>query len=213
MRITDERRLAWGETLRHRLAAADDMHMILEERADAQEQLDQALSAAVDRVGQEKTQESEALAELEKASEDAGRRARLVAVKLESAQLEGQIDTETYNAVMAAAFPQGAQTIPPQPRDRHDALARIVSALEQHPDADPKSELRQSTTQGQKALEQANERAKKEQSEHKAAHDALEQARHAWDEGYLATKEIVSGVLRSEGRREELPRFFPDLGG
>ncbi len=211
MRITDDLRLSWGEALREALGGLSDLHSIVAERTERQKRLDETLAQAAERVGREETEESDALEALQKASEDALRRARLVALKLETAKLEAGLEHDVFNAVMNAAYPRGVGQIGGSAGERHRALEHIAGALVEHPDVDGDGALRKLATEGMQMLTDANEAAKKEAAEKKEAHEQLIEARTAWDDGYEATKNILSGILLDAGRREELPDVFPDL--
>lgn len=207
----DQQRIAWGLALRTNLGALEELHGIVAERIERQKALDEALEEALQRVGSERLDEAGALAALSRASDDAARRARLIAVRLEAALLEGKIDDEAFKAANSAAFPRGGQAIGNTPAQRFEALDRIASVLADHPAADPGGELAKLATEGAQAIRDANDSAKREQTEHKDANEQLTKARHAWDEGYLATKEIVTGLLRDAGRLVEQRQAFPDL--
>jgi len=209
--MTDEQRTQHGAHARDHLEAVRDLHAIVGERITKQTELDDGLRAAIERAGQEAQEESEARKSLSDANEDAGRRAKLIALKLETAQLEGQIPAELYRTVIAAAFPGGPAAIGLQPGERFNALQRIHQALEANAAADPGSTLRQSAQNGAKTLEDANAATKKEEADKHGALQALADARIRWDEGYAATKEILSGLLRDVGRRSELGGLFIDL--
>lgn len=210
MRLTDEQRIEWGAELCKRLEGAKSLHAIVGERIAKQQELDAALKASMERAGREATEETDALRALTEASEDAARRARLVAVKLEAAHLEGSIEADVYQKVIGASFPQGTGSIGAMPGDRFQALRRIAAALEAIPEG-VGAELGKLAADAAATLQTANDRAKKEAAERQAAHDDLGQARARWDDGWLATKEILSGLLRDAGRRQELPDYFPDM--
>lgn len=211
MTTTDEQRLQWGAQARERLAAMKGLHAIVGERVAKQVELDGALRGAIERAGREALEESAARKALADATEDAGRRAKLIALKLETAQLEEQIPVDVYRTVVAAAFPGGVSAIGLQPGERRDAMQRIAKALEEAPAADPGGTLRKSAQNGLGALEDANAATKKEAADKTGALSALAEARTKWDEGYTASKEIVSGLLRDLGRRAELGGLFVDL--
>jgi len=210
MRINDEGRLALGRTVRERLETVRDLHAIVAERIAKQEELDGNLKEALDRVGKESTEEHDALDALSQASEEAARRIRLVALKLETKHLEGAVDDDTYRTILGAAFPQGTGAVGGTPGDRHTAMSRIGQALEQHPAVDPGGELSKVAKHSLSDREPRNEAAKKEAAERQEAHEQLGQARVAWDEGYQASKEIVGGLLRDAGRHAELGQLLPD---
>lgn len=209
--VTDEVRLAWGAAVRDKLEALRPLHSIVGERITRQANVDETLRAAGVRAGSEAMAKSAALKTLADASEDAVKRAKLVALKLETAHLEGQLTTETYQALVAAAFAQAPGLIGATPGDRFQALNRIVAALATVPDADKGGVLAKSAEAGAKALEAANDAAKKEAVDETDALDKLSQARTAWDDAYGATKDIVAGLLREAGRRGEHTAIFPDL--
>jgi hypothetical protein len=211
MAVDDHQRLEWSAALRSNLEQVIDLHGIVQERIDRQKTLQDALESAVKRVEQEKSQEGDALGALAAASEDAVRRARLVGVKLEAAFLEGEVPEDVYRAALAAAFPKGSQSIGTTPQQRLEALRRIVAALSEHAAADPSGTLGPLAQEGVSAIEDANAQAKREQAEAQEANDALAAARHDFDEGYQATKEIVGGLLRDAGRLNELRDLFPDM--
>lgn len=213
MSTTDEQRTQWGAHARDRLETVRDLHAIVGERIGKQRELDDALRACIEVAGKEALDESAARKALADATEDAGRRAKLIALKLETAQLEGQIAADVYRSLVTAAFPGGAAAIGIQPGERFNALQRIAQALEATPAADPGSTLRQSALNGAKALEDANAATKKEEADKHGALQALADARTRWDEGYIASKEILSGLLRDVGRRAELSALFADLAG
>lgn len=206
----DSQRIAWGTALRSNLEQLKSLHSIVGERLARQQVLDEALSSALERLGKERTDETTALNTLANASEDAIRRARLVAVKLEAAFLEAKVPEETYRAAQSAAFPRGVSSIGATPAQRVEALDRIVAALEEHKDADPSGELATLARDGAQAIRDANEGAKRDQAESREAGEQLARARHQWEEGYLATKDIVSGLLREADRLGELSQLFPD---
>lgn len=211
MRITDETRLSWGKLLRERLAGVTDLHAIVAERIAKQETLEAGLKAALDRVAEASSDEGDALAALTAASEDAARKLRLVGLKLEEAHLEGRVDDETYRAVVAAAFPRGTGTARGTPADRYNLAKRVATALREHSAVDPDGSLLKIVEGAVAELESCNAAAKQEAAARQQAHEALGRARVTWDDGYLATKEIVSGLLRDAGRHSELRKIFPDL--
>ncbi len=211
MAIDDATRLQWGPALRSNLEPLHALHSIVQERIDRLTETEGALKDALERVARESSEEGDALSMLATASDDAVRRARLVGVKLEAAFLEQSIPEEQYRAALAAAFPQGAQSIGATPALRLDALHRIAGALEMHADADPGGSLATLATEGARAIEDANAQAKREQEEAREAKDALEGARSAFDDSYLATKEILGGLLREAKRLGELRDIFPDM--
>lgn len=211
MAVNDHKRVEWSAALRTNLEQLTVLHAIIQDRIDRTKSCEEALEEALKRVEREETEEGDAMASLSSASEDAVRRARLVGVKLEAAFLEGEIQEETYRAVLAAAFPAGSQSIGGTPAARRDALERIVSALEQHGGADPGGKLATLASEGAKAIDDANLDAKREQEESRTAGDVLESARNDFDRAYLATKEILSGLLRDEQRLGELRDIFPDM--
>lgn len=210
MATDDVTRLEWSKALRANLEPLVTLHSIVAERIEKLAALEASLDQAAQRVAREKSEEGDALSMLASSSEDAVRRARLVGVKLEAAFLEGAVPEDAYRAALAAAFPKGAQSIGATPAQRLEALLRIASALEAHDAADPSGTLAALAAEGAKAIEAANAQAKREQGEARAASEALEAARGAFDEGYLATREIVSGLLRDAKRLPELRDVFPD---
>ena len=211
MRITDEKRLAWGRALTETLRSATQLHAIVQERIDKQEKLNERLATALAHVNQESAQENETLSALTAASEDTAKKLRLIAIKLEQAHLEGKVEDEPYRAAMTTAYPQGTGVVGGTPGDRHAAAQRVLQALTEHASIDPDGELGKIAKEQMAELERRNEAAKKEAAEKQQAHEQLGQARVAWDEGYQATKEILSGLLRDVGRHAELPSLFPDL--
>jgi hypothetical protein len=211
MTITDHQRIEWSRALRANLEQLTALHGIVQERIDRLKATEEALETASRRVAEERVQEGEALSALSSASEDAVRRARLVGVKLEARFLEGELGEELYKSALAAVFPRGAQSIGTTPAQRFDALERIVAGLAQHPDADPSGALGKLARDGADAIKKANDDAKREQLESREAADQLARAQHQFDEAYLATKEILSGILREAGRLPELLDIFPDL--
>jgi hypothetical protein len=206
----DHKRLAHAAALRSNLEPLATLHAIVPERIERLKERADALEAAVTRVEQEKSEEGDALSSLQAASEDAVRRARLVGVKLEAAFLEGQVPEETYRAALAAAFPQGGQSIGGTPQARLEALRGIVAAMHEHEAADPEGALGRLAEEGARAIEEANADAKREQAEAREANEALSEARAAFDRGYRATREIVTGLLREANRLDEIPDIFPD---
>jgi len=82
MRITDEKRLAWGRALTETLRSATQLHAIVQERIDEQEKLNERLATALAHVNQESAQENETLSALTAASEDTAKKLRLIAIKL-----------------------------------------------------------------------------------------------------------------------------------
>ena len=208
--MTDEQRISMGAALADRLDALKELHAIVAERIARQRTIDETLRAAVERAGSEAAQESAALRALSDASEDAVKRGRLIALKLETAQLEGQLSQESYQALIAAAFPAGLGVVGATPGDRFQALRRIAAALEKTEDADKGGLLRQSAEGGATALEKANADAKREGQDKSDALDKLGQARVAWDDTYAATRDILSGLLREAGRLKEHAAIFPD---
>ena len=211
MAVDDHQRLEWGAALRSNLEQETTLHGIVQERIDRMKELEDVLEGAVRRVSEEKSQEGDALGALSTASEDAVRRARLVGVKLEAAFLEGEVPEDTYRAALSAAFPKGPQSIGATPQQRLEALRRIVAALSEHGAADPSGKLGPLAQEGAEAIEAANDQAKREQAESREANEALSAARHGFDEGYQASKEIVGGLLRDAGRLTELRDLFPDM--
>ena len=211
MAIDDTKRLQWGPALRANLEPLTELHGIVQERIDRLTTTEEALRDALEKVEREKSEEGSALGELSAAADDAVRRARLVGVKLEAAFLEGEVPEDEYRAALAAAFPQGAQSIGATPAQRLEALRRIGSAFDNHASADPGGKLAALATEGADAIEAANVSAKREQEESRAANDTLAEARGGFDTSYLATKEIVGGLLREAGRLDELRDVFPDL--
>lgn len=211
MRITDQQRLQWGEIVRERLKALAGLHGIVAERIAKQEAVDARLREALDRVGRDSSDENDALSALETASAEAAKKLRLVGLRLEEAHLEGRVPDEPYRAAMAAAFPQGTGIVGGNPGDRYAAARRIAATLAEHTAVDPEGKLAALAAEAASELETRNTAAKKEAAERQDAHEALGHARVAWDEGYLATKEIVSGLLRDAGRHAELRGVFPDL--
>lgn len=211
MRITDQQRLHWGEVLRERLKALAGLHGIVGERIAKQETLDARLREALDRVGRDSNDENDALTALETASGEAAKKLRLVGLRLEEAHLEGRLPEEPYRAAMAAAFPQGTGVIGGGPGDRYAAARRIAAALAEHTAVDPEGKLAALAAEAASELEARNAAAKQEAAERQEAHETLGRARVAWDDCYLATKEIVSGLLRDAGRHAELRGVFPDL--
>jgi len=121
------------------------------------------------------------------------------------------VDDEAYRAAMTTAYPQGTGVVGGTPGDRHAAAQRVLQALTEQASIDPDGELGKIAKEQMAELERRNEAAKKEAAEKQQAHEQLGQARVAWDEGYQATKEILSGLLRDVGRHAELPSLFPDL--
>ena len=211
MTTTDDQRPQLGAQARERLETVRDLHPIIAERIAKLKELDELLSAATGLYKQKELDELAARTALNDASEDAARRGRLIALKLETAQLEGQIPLEAYRTALAGAFPVGAAAVGVLPGERHAAMQRIAKALEETPTADPSGTLRQSALNGAKALEDANNATKTEAADKTAALQALADARARWDEGYTATKEIVSGLLRDVGRRAELGALFGEV--
>jgi hypothetical protein len=211
MRISDQQRLSWGKTLRERLEAERSLHAIVGERIARMETLDAQLGEALSRVNQESSEESEALTSLTTASDETARKLRLVAIKLEQAHLEGSVAPDLYRTAMGAAFPQGSGVIGGTPADRYAAARRVTASLEQHGAIDPDGSLAAIVREAAGDLEAKNVAAKKEAAERHVAHESLGRARHAWDEGYLATKEIVTGLLRDAARLGDLRALFPDL--
>ncbi|HJL18436.1 MAG TPA: hypothetical protein RMH99_22420 [Sandaracinaceae bacterium LLY-WYZ-13_1] len=211
MAVNDHQRLEFSAALRSNLEQLANLHDIVAERIERQKAVEEALESAVKRVEEEKSQEGDALKALSEASEDAVRRARLVGVKLEAAFLEGQVTEEVYRAALNAAFPNGPQSIGTTPQQRLEALRRIATALSQHDAADPSGELGPLAQGGAQAIEDANAQAKREQADAQEANDSLAAARHDFDEGYQATKEIVAGLLRDAKRLNELKDVFPDM--
>lgn len=211
MRITDEKRLAWGQALRESLQGVKGLHAIVQERIDKQEKLDARLSEALQQVNRESAQENETLGALTAASEETAKKLRLIAIKLEQAHLESNVDEEAYRAAMAAAFPQGTGVVGGTPGDRHAAAQRVARVLAEHNAVDADGSLAGMAREQMADLERRNEAAKKEAAGKQQAHEQLGQARVAWDDGYQATKEIVSGLLRDVGRYAELTSIFPDL--
>ena len=211
MRISDQQRLAWGTTLRERLEAVRPLHGIVGERIARMETLDEQLHEALSRVTQESSEESDALTTLATASDEAARKLRLVAIRLEQAHLEGSVAPDLYRTAMGAAFPSGSGVVGGTPADRYSAARRVTATLEQHRAIDPDGSLATLAREAAADLEAKNAAAKKEAAERQVAHESLGRARHAWDEGYQATKEIVSGLLRDAARLGELRSLFPDL--
>jgi hypothetical protein len=212
MTTTDEQRLQWGAQTRERLETVRELHSIVGERITKQAALDEGLRTAIETAGREALEESTARKSLADAVDDALRRAKLIALKLETAQLEGQVAVEAFRTVMAGAFPGGVGAIGPQAIDRRNALLRIGKAIEETPAADPSGTLRQSAQNGVQALEDTNAATKKEEADKTGALQALAETRTRWDEGYTASREILSGLLRDVGRRAELGGLFVDLG-
>lgn len=210
MAATDHQRLEWSAALRSNLEQLVDLHAIVQERIDRHKVLEDALETAVARVEREKREAGDALESLAEASEDAVRRARLIGVKLEAAFLEGAVPEDVYRAALAKAFPQGPRSVGSTPQQRLEALKRIRAALVEHESADPSGTLGRLAQEGADAIEDANAQAKREQAETQEANDALASARHAFDEGYQATREIIGGLLRDANRRNELQDIFPD---
>lgn len=211
MAITDHQRVEWSAALRANLLQLRALHPIVEERIERLEAREAALDQALRRAEEERSQEGDALGALASAAEDAVRRARLVGVKLEAAFLEGEMPEDVYRAVLAEAFPRGAQSIGTTPAQRFDALERIASTLAERAEADPDGALAKLASDGAQAIKRANDDAKREQAESRDAGDLLAKARHDFDESYLATKEILSGLLREAGRLAELGDVFPDM--
>jgi len=213
MTTTDAQRLSWGSLARERLTGLTSLHGIVSERVAKQESADEALRQSVERAGREATEESEALSTLKQASEEAARKAKLVALKIETQHLEGALSAEALASAMTAAFPSGAGAVGAHPGERYNGLRRVGSVLEAKPELDRDGDLRRLVSEAARTLEVANEAAKKEAAERHEAYKALDEARARWDECYLATKEIVSGLLRDAGRRGEMAAFFGDLAG
>lgn len=211
MAIDDATRLQWGPALRSNLEPLHDLHSIVQERIDKLSETESTLKDALERVAKESSEEGDALSMLATASDDAVRRGRLVGVKLEAAFLEQSIPEEAYRAALSAAFPQGAQSIGSTPAQRLEAMHRIAGALEMHDAADPDGALSAIAAEGARAIENANAEAKREQEEAREAKDALDAARTTFDDSYLATKEIVGGLLREAKRLSELRDIFPDM--
>lgn len=208
---TDDNRLAWGKHLRESLPAIGALDDIVARRVERQAALDEALGAARDAAAKEQAEVSESVAALNAAADDSGRVLRLIAVKLEALWLEQLIPEAAFRKAGAAAFPGGPQSIPAHAKERHTALARIATALAEHTEADPGGALAKLAGDTAASLVAANDAAKKESEEAREAQAKLEEARNAWDEGYLATKEIIGGLLRDAGRRAELSALFADL--
>lgn len=211
MAIDDHQRVEWSAALRSNLEPLTDLHAIVGERVERLTTLEKELDRTAKTVEAEKREEGDALGSLAGASEDAVRRARLIGVKLEAAFLEGDVPEEVYRAALGAAFPSGPQSLGTTPQHRLEALTRIATALKEHAAADPDAKLSKLAAEGAKAIEAANQQAKREQAESRAASEALAKARHDFDEGYQATKEIVGGLLRDAGRLGELRDVFPDM--
>ncbi len=210
MRITDQDRLTWGPALSQRLAPVSDLHAIVAERGARQAELSSALAEAEKRIDREASEEGAALDRLTQASEDAERILRLVALKLETAHLEGEVADDAFRAFMGAAFPHGAGATGSTPGDRYQAIKRVSDALAANAELGTRESLAEKAAESVKALESANEEAKREAGEKRAASEALSEARAKWDDAWIATKEILSGLLRDAGRRDELPSYFPD---
>lgn len=206
---TDDTRLAWGRQLRDALAAITELDEVIGRRIERQAKLDEALASAREAASKEQADIGEAAAALNAAADDAGRVLRLVAVKLEAAWLEQTIPEAAYRKVTATAFPNAQ--VPTRPGERHAALLRVATVLGDNADADPGGALGTLAKTTADKLVAANETAKRESDEAHAAQQKLDEARNAWDEGYLATKEIVSGLLREAGRRSEMTTLFADL--
>lgn len=211
MSVTDHQRVEWSAALRSNLEPLTELHGIVQDRIDRMAAIEERVAETLATVERERTEDSDALSQLSKASEDAVRRARLVGVKLEMAFLEGQIPEEAYRSALAAAFPAGSQSVGATPALRHEALKRIVAAMSQFGAADPDGALGTLAQEGAKAIEDANAAAKREQEETQAAQEALSAARVEFDRAYQATKEIMSGLLRDVGRLDELRDVFPDM--
>lgn len=211
MAVTEHQRVEWSAALRSNLEQITDLHSIVEERVERLKALEAALETALKRVEAEQSEESDALRQLSEASEDAVRRARLIGVKLEASFLEGDVKEEIYRAALGAAFPRGPQSLGTTPQQRLEALHRMVTALEEHSGADPEGKLSTLAAGGAEAIEAANDAAKREQQDSREANEALAKARHEFDEGYQATKEIIGGLLRDAGRLSELRDLFPDM--
>ncbi len=211
MAVTDHQRVEWSAALRSNLDQLTSLHAIVEDRIARMEAIEERLAEALATVERERSEDSEALTQLSKASEDAVRRARLVGVKLEMAFLEGAIPEEAYRSALASAFPSGSQSVGATPAARHEALRRIVAALHQFDGADPGGTLATLAQEGARAIEEANATAKREQEETQAAQEALSNARVEFDRAYQATKEIMGGLLRDAGRLDELRDVFPDM--
>jgi len=211
MSVSDHQRVEWSAALCSNLEQLTDLHGIVQDRLDRHDALQKRLAEALEKVEQERSEDGNALSALSTASEDAVRRARLVGVKLEMAFLEGTIEEEPYRSVLAAAYPAGSQSVGTTPAARLDALERIVAALAQYDAADPEGDLGVLAHEGARAIEQANQEAKREQEETEAAAEELSNARVVFDRAYQASKEIVSGLLRDVGRLDELRDIFPDM--
>lgn len=211
MTTTDDQRPQLGAQARERLETVRDLHPIVGERIAKLTALDEVLRTATELSKQKELDEVAARKALNDASEDAARRSRLISLKLETAQLEGQIPLDAYRAALAAAFPVGAAAVGVLAGERHASMQRIAKALEETPTADPSGTLRQSALNGAKALEDANNATKTEAVDKATALQALSEARARWDEGYTATKEILSGLLRDVGRRAELGGLFSEV--
>jgi hypothetical protein len=210
MQITDEQRLTWGPELREKLKLIVDLHPIVEERAHKQEKLDASLREALHRA--DSNESMEALSRAAEAIKDAARRARLIAVKLETQYLEGSISGEAYHSVMSAAFPSGTQQFGETAVTRLDILRHVVAALVRHREVDPDGALRFIAEEGAQRLAELTADVGRNPEMRQQAHGALVKvARSEWDAGYTATKEIISGVLRDAGRRGELAKIFPDV--
>jgi len=211
MNITDEQRFAWGAEVRERLRFFKKLHPIVEERIARQERLDASLREALQRA--ESNDTIVALSKLTDAIQDAARRGRLIAVKLESAYLEGRIREDAYHAVVAAAFPAGTTAWGDTAVTRINTLVTVANALEQHrADVDSDGALHALAREGADQLASSMKGVQADsESRHQAHSTMVKVARDEWDEGYFATKEIVAGVLRDAGRRGELLNIFPDV--
>jgi len=211
MSVTDHQRVEWSAALRSNLEPLTDLHGIVQDRLARHQTLEDALTGALERVEQERSEDGTALDMLSTASEDAVRRARLVGVKLEMKFLENGISEEVYRAVLAGAFPAGSHSVGATPALRHEALQRIVTTLEEHPESDSDDALGTLAREGAAAIDAANQEAKREQEETQAAAEAVGSARVQFDRAYQATKEILSGLLRDVERLDELRDIFPDM--
>ncbi len=211
MAVTDHQRVEWSSALRSNLEQITDLHAIVQERIERHVALEAQLTEALERIEREKSEETDALRALSEASDDAVRRARLVGVKLEAAFLEGAVPETTYRAALASAFPQGSQSIGATPQQRMEALQRVMAALIEHDGADPGGALGTLAQRGVEAIKKANEQAKQEQQEARAASEELTVIRQSFDQSYQATKEIIGGLLREAKRLNELRDVFPDM--